>query len=124
MRLLDAFVWSHAGSFLLSAAVTPLNPDMSPFAISQNHSPTSKVCLRRIGAKYAGTDTGTSGMNVLAAPFLYVLPSQIEAFYCFSRFIEECCPLYVSPTLVGVHRGLKVCSGNAGGPGSADGLTT
>jgi hypothetical protein len=48
------------------------------------------------------------GMNVLAAPFLYVLPSEIEAFACFTSFIETCCPLYVQPTLVGVHRGLKV----------------
>lgn len=75
-------------------------------------------------------------MNVLAAPFLasflilsylhesfltdlyfpilcsyqYILPTEIEAFYCFSHFIEECCPLYVSPTLAGVHKGLKVRS--------------
>lgn len=50
----------------------------------------------------------SSGMNVLAAPFLYTMPSEIEAFYCFSAFIEECCPLYVSPTLKGVHDGLAV----------------
>lgn len=49
-------------------------------------------------------------MNVLAAPFLYTLPSELEAFYCFSKFIEVCCPLYVQPTLEGVHRGLKVRS--------------
>lgn len=49
-------------------------------------------------------------MNVLAAPFLYTMPSELEAFFCFSKFIEECCPLYVQPTLEGVHRGLKVCS--------------
>ena len=47
-------------------------------------------------------------MNVLAAPFLYTMPSELEAFYCFSKFIEESCPLYVQPTLEGVHRGLKV----------------
>jgi cell cycle arrest protein BUB2 len=47
-------------------------------------------------------------MNVLSAPFLYTLPSQIEAFACFSTFIEDACPLYVQPTLVGVHRGLKL----------------
>lgn len=47
-------------------------------------------------------------MNVLAAPFLYTMPSEIEAFFCFSKFIEESCPLYVQPTLEGVHRGLKV----------------
>ncbi|KAH8814728.1 TBC-domain-containing protein [Flagelloscypha sp. PMI_526] len=48
------------------------------------------------------------GMNVLSAPFLYTLPSEIEAFYCFSKFIEEACPLYVQPTLEGVHRGLNL----------------
>lgn len=47
-------------------------------------------------------------MNVLAAPFLYTMPSEIEAFFCFAKFIEEACPLYVQPTLEGVHRGLKV----------------
>ena len=47
-------------------------------------------------------------MNVLSAPFLFTMPSQLEAFACFSNFIENACPLYVQPTLVGVHRGLKV----------------
>ena len=68
------------------------------------HSPTSKVarwvCLRHTSLP--------SGMNVLSAPFLYTMPSQLEAFACFSTFIECCCPLYVQPTLVGVHRGLKL----------------
>jgi hypothetical protein len=54
--------------------------------------------------------TYVQGMNVLAAPFLYTMPSEIEAFWCFSKFIEESCPLYVQPTLEGVHRGLKVRS--------------
>ncbi|SNX81894.1 related to cell cycle arrest protein BUB2 [Melanopsichium pennsylvanicum] len=48
------------------------------------------------------------GMNVLAAPFLYTMESEVEAFRCFSRFIEWCCPLYVQPTLGGVHRGLQL----------------
>jgi len=52
--------------------------------------------------------TYVQGMNVLAAPFLYTMPSEVEAFYCFAKFIEECCPLYVQPTLEGVHHGLKV----------------
>jgi hypothetical protein len=47
-------------------------------------------------------------MNVLAAPFLYTMPSEVEAFFCFSKFIEVSCPLYVQPTLEGVHRGLRV----------------
>ncbi|TDL14171.1 TBC-domain-containing protein, partial [Rickenella mellea] len=52
--------------------------------------------------------TYVQGMNVLAAPFLYTIPSEIEAFYCFARFIEFSCPLYVQQTLEGVHRGLKL----------------
>ncbi|EIW82788.1 TBC-domain-containing protein [Coniophora puteana RWD-64-598 SS2] len=52
--------------------------------------------------------TYVQGMNVLAAPFLYTLPSEIEAFFCFAKFIEHACPLYVQPTLEGVHRGLKL----------------
>ncbi|KAI0333485.1 bub2 protein [Cubamyces sp. BRFM 1775] len=52
--------------------------------------------------------TYVQGMNVLAAPFLYTMPSELEAFYCFAKFIEESCPLYVQPTLEGVHYGLKL----------------
>ncbi|BGO89623.1 CDC16 protein [Rhodotorula toruloides] len=48
------------------------------------------------------------GQNVLAAPFLYVLPSQLEAFACFTTFIETQVPRYVQPTLVGVHDGLQL----------------
>ncbi|KAK8861681.1 hypothetical protein IAR55_002504 [Kwoniella newhampshirensis] len=48
------------------------------------------------------------GMNVLSAPFLYAMPSQLEAFTCFSTFIENACPQYVQPSLKGVHEGLKL----------------
>ncbi len=52
--------------------------------------------------------TYVQGMNVLAAPFLYAMPTEIEAFYCFKRFLEAVCPLYVQPTLTGVHCGLRL----------------
>ncbi|KGB78608.2 hypothetical protein CNBG_4446 [Cryptococcus deuterogattii R265] len=48
------------------------------------------------------------GMNVLSAPFLFTMPSQLEAFQCFSTFIENGCPLYVQPSLKGVHKGLTL----------------
>lgn len=48
------------------------------------------------------------GMNVLAAPFLYASRSETQAFQLFSTFIEKHCPLYVNPTLTGVHQGLKL----------------
>ncbi|ORY89942.1 rab-GTPase-TBC domain-domain-containing protein [Syncephalastrum racemosum] len=51
--------------------------------------------------------TYVQGMNVLAAPFLMVLP-EMEAFFAFSDFVWRVCPLYVHPTLKGVHCGIKL----------------
>lgn len=48
------------------------------------------------------------GMNVLAAPLLYVLQSDLEAFACFVALIEVQAPHYVRPTLDGVHDGLRL----------------
>ncbi len=91
VRLLDAFVWRNHGRFLApSISFLFLNAYLDRQETSQ------------LGFTYV------QGMNVLAAPFLYTMPSEVEAFYCFAKFIEECCPLYVQPTLEGVHRGLKV----------------
>lgn len=78
VRLLDAFVWRHSTSF--------------------RHDDT------RDDLEF----TYVQGMNVLAAPFLYIMPTEIEAFWSFAKFIEVHCPLYVQPTLEGVHRGLKL----------------
>ncbi|KAJ3026088.1 hypothetical protein HK097_006531 [Rhizophlyctis rosea] len=47
------------------------------------------------------------GMNVLAGPFLYVMP-ELDAFYAFTHFIQTACPLYVQPQLEGVHCGAEV----------------
>ena len=90
VRLLDAFVWRSNGM--------QVHP-MQCFRIPQQLSDKRENDL---GFTYV------QGMNVLAAPFLYTMPSELEAFFCFSKFIEESCPLYVQPTLEGVHRGLKV----------------
>ncbi|KAI9275981.1 rab-GTPase-TBC domain-containing protein [Sporodiniella umbellata] len=51
--------------------------------------------------------TYLQGMNVLAAPFLMVM-SEMEAFFAFSKFIFRCCPLYVQPTMKGVHCGIRL----------------
>lgn len=82
VRLLDAFVW-------------------------RNHERQERAEQANIAPPL--TFTYVQGMNVLAAPFLYTMPSELEAFFCFARFIEYSCPLYVQQTLEGVHRGLKVC---------------
>jgi cell cycle arrest protein BUB2 len=90
IRLLDAFVWRNHGIIV------------SISNLFRNLILADRQETNQLGFTYV------QGMNVLAAPFLYTMPSEVEAFYCFSKFIEEACPLYVQPTLEGVHRGLKV----------------
>ncbi|KAI8832201.1 rab-GTPase-TBC domain-containing protein [Chytridium lagenaria] len=47
------------------------------------------------------------GMNVMLAPFLYVMP-ELDAYFTFTSFIHHTCPLYVQPALEGVHCGIKL----------------
>jgi len=42
------------------------------------------------------------GMNILCAPFLYVM-SEEDAYIAFSTLLTKHCPRYVAPQLVGVH---------------------
>lgn len=91
MRLLDAFVWRNHGE----CPCLSLRGTLANVALDRHEND-------QLGFTYV------QGMNVLAAPFLYTMPSELEAFYCFAKFIEESCPLYVQPTLEGVHYGLKV----------------
>ncbi|KAF9952224.1 hypothetical protein BGZ70_000692, partial [Mortierella alpina] len=64
---------------------------------------TQATSLHETGVSF----TYVQGMNVLAAPFLYAM-SEMEAFYSYSNFLKFCCPLYVQPTLQGVHCGIKL----------------
>ncbi|KAK4702910.1 cell cycle arrest protein BUB2, partial [Phenoliferia sp. Uapishka_3] len=78
-------------------------PDIHPLlGTASNRQPTERPPPIDPGTPYV------QGMNVLAAPFLYVLPTQLEAFACFCTFIEVQAPRYVRPTLEGVHAGLHV----------------
>lgn len=90
VRLLDAFVWRNYGPWQ-----HPATPPILRLVLLDRQE------TQQLGFTYV------QGMNVLAAPFLYTMPSELEAFFCFAKFIEESCPLYVQPTLEGVHRGLK-----------------
>ncbi|KAI9473522.1 MAG: TBC-domain-containing protein [Benjaminiella poitrasii] len=51
--------------------------------------------------------TYVQGMNVLAAPFLMTMP-ETEAYFTFSTFVSTWCPLYVHPSMKGVHCGLRL----------------
>lgn len=47
-------------------------------------------------------------MNVIAAPFLYTCKTEPQAFALFETFLVRDCPLYIRPTLEGVHTGLML----------------
>lgn len=47
------------------------------------------------------------GMNVLVAPFLYVMP-ELDAFTAFSSLITKHCPRYVVSNLDGAHHGCSL----------------
>lgn len=48
------------------------------------------------------------GMNILAAPFLFVCKSEPEAFSLFYTLLTKHCPLYITPTLDGVYTGASL----------------
>ena len=107
IRVLCAFAWSTQGKKKMSDGVR-----------NQGWGGCSAgcfACLTTLFVALVATslqETGVSftyvqGMNVLAAPFLYTM-SEMEAFYSYSNFLKFCCPLYVQPTLQGVHCGIKV----------------
>lgn len=57
---------------------------------------------------FDASNTYVQGMNVLAAPLLYVCKSEAHAYYMFETLLLRDCALYIRPTLEGVHTGLKV----------------
>lgn len=60
------------------------------------------------GAQGPGVSvTYVQGMNVLVAPFLYVMP-ELDAFGAFSQLVRRLCPMYVRPNLDGVYYGVRV----------------
>ena len=91
VRLLGASFWRNHGRSHLSLLFIPI----AHYSVDRQES------SQQLSFTYV------QGMNVLAAPFLYTMPSELEAFFCFAKVIEESCLLYVQPTLEGAHRGKR-----------------
>lgn len=45
------------------------------------------------------------GMNVLLAPLLYIMPTEVDAFASFTALVAKHCPRYILSNLEGVHSG-------------------
>lgn len=120
-RVLNAIAWK-----LHDAHEARVNGWMSPPTLSipksldgtEIHPSPGSTTTRNRGSVTGteGSDAGEAsshvgyvqGMNVLAAPFLYVARSEVEAFAAFDRFITSECPGYVRGSMDGVHKGLAL----------------
>lgn len=51
------------------------------------------------------------GMNVLVAPLLFVMPTELDAFTCFTALLTKHCPRYILSNLEGVHTGCALAEG-------------
>lgn len=78
-----------------------------------NRVPEEKL-IRVLNAFIHSCDRGAltklsyvQGMNVVCAPFLYVMP-ELDAFSSFSHFIKNCAPVYFYPGIDGAFEGLKL----------------
>lgn len=47
------------------------------------------------------------GMNVLLAPFLFVMP-ELDSYYCFHTLVSDHLTSYCNKNLLGVHRGVNL----------------
>ncbi|KAK3109499.1 CDC16 protein, partial [Teratosphaeriaceae sp. CCFEE 6253] len=82
----------------------------SPASVSTRHGRGSVTGTEgsEVGGDGSSSVGYVQGMNVLAAPFLYVAKSEAEAFAAFERFITCECPGYVRSSMDGVHKGLAL----------------
>jgi cell cycle arrest protein BUB2 len=127
-RLLNAVAWklhdAHEARVngWMSPRATPSSTISSPQPIASSphqernerlDSSIMSAASRSTTASQAG-DRGDSyvgyvqGMNVLAAPFLYVARSETEAFAAFDTFIQNEAPGYIRGSMEGVHKGLAL----------------
>ncbi|CDK29269.1 unnamed protein product [Kuraishia capsulata CBS 1993] len=64
--------------------------------------------IQHSGKNHQNLSPYVQGMNILAAPFLCAAKSEPEAFALFSGLLTRYIPMYVVPTLTGVHTGVKL----------------
>jgi len=130
-RVLNAVAWKlhDAHEAKINGWLSP--PTMSVASSTDLHNnpassppPIRDSAMRSIGSIHSDAGGGTTngsqagektdyvgyvqGMNVLAAPFLYVARSEAEAFAAFDKFIRTECPGYIRGSMEGVHRGLAL----------------
>eukprot|EP00607_Mallomonas_marina_P010271 CAMPEP_0182423306 /NCGR_PEP_ID=MMETSP1167-20130531/9262_1 /TAXON_ID=2988 /ORGANISM="Mallomonas Sp, Strain CCMP3275" /LENGTH=531 /DNA_ID=CAMNT_0024602151 /DNA_START=199 /DNA_END=1794 /DNA_ORIENTATION=+ len=98
-RVLNAFVRNY---FQPNIQKTSMNNEQDWKEDIQSDTNENK---EESGHKWSLSHIGyVQGMNILVAPFLYVMP-ELDAFASFSQLIMKHCPRYVLRNLEGTHRG-------------------
>ena len=112
-RVLNAVAWR-----LTDAHEAQVNGWLSPPVMTADPMSSPEPPPRRSRGSIATVDSDSrakdnyvgyvQGMNVLAAPFMYVAKSEVQAFVACEKFLRSECPGYIRGSMEGVHRGLKL----------------
>ena len=79
-----------------NAIATAANTNSNGILDKQSTPPTSSSSSQYV-----------QGMNVLVAPFLYLMP-EVDAYHAFMTLITRHCPRYVASNLDGTHHGCSL----------------
>lgn len=82
--------------------------EMIPPSLSASSAKTTSIDYDLIHKQKLKLSPYVQGMNILAAPILYISKSEPEAFSLFSKLLKTYIPLYVLPTLNGALDGVKL----------------
>jgi cell cycle arrest protein BUB2 len=75
--------------------------------VRQNFTADDQTTAGEDGSANNTQNGYVQGMNVLLAPFLFVMP-EVDAFFCFNALITRHCPRYVLANLDGTHHGCSL----------------
>ena len=99
-RVLNAYVNSLENEIPNEDAPQP-NEEQEGKRRRRKRTPKSSSETNSTGTKKSGLYV--QGMNVLAAPFLYVM-NELDAYACLCRLLNHHCPQYVTKNLHGAHQ--------------------
>jgi cell cycle arrest protein BUB2 len=104
-RVLNTLAWTLHDADVASAAGPPEAPTRELQALGLASTPASPPPPPPTAAAFT---TYVQGMNVLAAPLLYVCRSEHQAYHLLRAVCLRSLPSYLRPALPGVHAALRL----------------
>lgn len=103
--------WSRVDESKLSRVLTVCSRSMSEKSVSISPTSPSSIKLQQSSSSSPSSTASVAqyvqGMNVLAAPFLFLMP-EVDAYYAFMTLITRHCPRYIASNLDGTHHGCSL----------------